>query len=122
MPERDAVAAFDHLAEPNAMAATDAYQRAWLSDGRDFTPFWELLIRLETMPPASTPADTLDRLHAAGVSCNSTRDTGVLPKVPSLRAVTERYGKPEWAGDGWTLFRLPPSSEQRGRTATVAAG
>jgi hypothetical protein len=112
MPERAAFEAFDELSPPGATVLSLAYQRTWLTDGRDLQPWWEALNRLQ-LNGASLPAsahDELSRIRAMGT------DWVLLPdQVPSqsgyfyLQDLIAGYGELQWSDDGWSLFRLTDS-------------
>jgi hypothetical protein len=108
-PNRDAVAAFDARAAPGALAVGDPHERAWLTEGRGLTPFWELEFRLRaTEPLPDTPAETLRRVRAAGVSwVLATPDMG---GYDYFQQMVKRYGQPVWTNGSATLYRLPYSA------------
>jgi hypothetical protein len=110
---RDLVAAFDRLSPPGALAAGDTSQRLWLTEGRDFTPFWELEVRLrvgrhDPVDPAETdPAETFAAVRAAGVSWVVVSPGDGLPRRPYLRRMVEQFGVPVWSSAAGTLYELP---------------
>jgi hypothetical protein len=107
--DRELVAAFDRIAPPGALAAADPHERAWLTDGRDLTPIWEIHGRLATeglLP--ETPAETLAAVRADGVSWVLAWNSGSLLSVlPYLQRMVDVYGKPVFSSPGGTLYRLP---------------
>ncbi|MGH2945588.1 MAG: hypothetical protein ACRDPC_04895 [Solirubrobacteraceae bacterium] len=106
-PAREAVAAFDRLAPPGALAGGDPHQRAWLTQGRDFTPFWEIELRLRIGEPLpSEPAETLRRVRAAGVEWMLVYQTGTLPRLPWLEEMVQVHGEEVWSSPVATLYRL----------------
>jgi hypothetical protein len=118
MPERQAVIAFNADSAPGAEAVSFAYQRTWLTGGRDLLEWWELHNRLQlngqSLP--STPAEDLRRIRATGADWAIMQNT--YPRYPGfyyLFGAIERYGELHWADGNWSLYRLtehprPPAS------------
>jgi hypothetical protein len=108
-PDRDLVALFDRETPPGTLAASGPHERAWLTDGRDLTPFWELDFRLQIDgPPPEQPAETLTAVRAAGVSwVLALTEDPQLANLPYLREMVEAYGVPVGSTPHGTLYRLP---------------
>jgi hypothetical protein len=108
MPERAALAAFNAASAPGATAVTSASQRAWLSDGRDLQPTWELHYRLQlngaSLP--ATPEEALRRIRATGTDWALIPSTSQQQGLYYLYGTIARYGELRWAGAGWRLYYL----------------
>jgi hypothetical protein len=106
-PSREALAAFDRLAPPGAMAMSELHERAWLTQGRDLTPIWEVNFRLALYPRSGTPEELLDRVRAAGVGWILAPRLDAPPRLGRYYALVEASGPPLWSGAAWKLYRLP---------------
>ena len=111
--DRDLIRAFDAVAPPGALAASDPHERAWLTGDRDLTPFWEIHARLTLDHPApEAPAATLAAVRAAGVSWFITwKYNSLAAQIPYLQRMLDTYGVPVWSTPGGTVYRLPDPEE-----------
>jgi hypothetical protein len=108
LPERFAFLAFDRLAPPDSILVTNAYERAWLTHGRDLYVTWELqaLLTLHNLP-ATTGDSIFTSLRRIGVDwalvgspLRTLSGAGLLPEV--LRT----HGQPRFSAGGWDLYQL----------------
>jgi hypothetical protein len=109
MFEREALAAFDAQAPPGSMAVSTAYQRAWLSGGRDLEPEWELQGRMAIDEAAfpTTPREALRRIRELGPTWALLPDAELRqPSLYYLYSVIAHYGELRWAEQGWSLYKL----------------
>ena len=114
MVERDALLAFDRQAPPGAMAVSDSHQRAWLHDGRDLTPDWEISSRLAIDGPVPVDGgEASRRVRALGVGWAITGEGRSTLSAPYAAAMLERDGAVVWADRGWTIYRLGGVRQQR---------
>jgi len=68
LPERQALLAFNRLAPPGARVVTDAFERDWLTRGRDLFGTWELTDLMQLHGPLPTSGDgAYARARAMGV-------------------------------------------------------
>ena len=108
-PERAALAAFDAGSPPGATAVSFALQRAWLSDGRDLQPWWELHYRL-LLDGAAVPRtadEALQRIRATGTDWALVPDRARQQSTfYYLYGAIARHGELRWADGGWNLFYL----------------
>lgn len=109
LPERYAILAFNRLSPPHAVMVTDAFERAWLTQGRDLDATWELndLFQLHGERVPSSGDAAYARMRAMGVDWvlvtgpdRVTDGAGWLPKA--LRT----HGQPRYSADGWDLYQL----------------
>ena len=109
--DRVLLSRFNEEAPPEALAVADPYERVWLSDGRDLTPFWELDGRLRadgSVPEA--PRETLAAVRGAGVTYvigDGRGNTGSLEDFPYLLRMVREYGKPVATVGALTIYELP---------------
>lgn len=105
---RAAVAAFDRLAPPGAVAVSDAHQRAWLTGGRDFSPWWEVELRLRSRRAHPThPDETLRRVRELGVDWALRYHNPGIRRFAFFEHMIEEHGRPVWSSPVATLYRLP---------------
>jgi hypothetical protein len=106
--ERPAILAFNRLAPPGSLMASNAFERTSLTDARDLYYTWEVTNRLELRGSLPTTGDQAFReLNMIGI------DWVLLPE-PSLTAGESDYlsqalilhGQIEFAERGWNLYRL----------------
>ena len=110
MPERDALAAYNRVAPPGALAVSDPYQRVWLTGGRDLEPGWELTARLKTKGPLpTTPAQMLARYRQLGVTWVIVQNGGALAGDKQVAALVDRYGQLEYRDATASVYRLTPT-------------
>ena len=106
MLERDALAAYDSLAPPGALAMTTAHQRLWLTDGRDLAPDWEILERLRSASALPESVPLYDRVRDLGVGWMlGPREEGP-DRHEGFREMVAEHGEPAWADQDWVLMRL----------------
>jgi hypothetical protein len=108
-PERVAVAAFNRLTPPGSQAVSFAWQRNWVTGGRDLQPWWELHLRLALnhAPLPSGDAEALRRIRATGTEWALLRNSGANEAgYYYLFGTIARYGELRWAGGGWSLYHL----------------
>jgi hypothetical protein len=108
-----AARAFGQIAEPGALAVSDAFARTLLPSNRDLTPPWELNLRQSLLPgPQPTTAEQLRRVWSRlGVRWMIVHRTTTLdpsPWSPLMRPLVDTYGQPVWSDGGWQIFHLVP--------------
>jgi hypothetical protein len=107
MRNRDAVAAYNRIAAPGDLAMTVAHQRAWLTDGRDLTPDWEVLDRLRSPSALPESAPLYDRVRDLGVEWLLGPRAGGGPLAqPGFDVMATKHGELAWADQDWVLVRL----------------
>lgn len=112
--ERPAILAFNSVAPAGARMVTDAFQRVWLTDGRDLFEPWEAteLMQLHGGSPSSGPR-AFARLSAMNIrwvlvddedpKVNAAALTGAQRWLPEVVASN---GEPRFAAAGWELYQL----------------
>lgn len=111
-PEREAILAFNRIAPPGAIYVTGgslaAFERAWLTGGRDLYEDWELNEVLEigsTSPSGGTQA--FKRLRARGIGWALVNDAdSTLSQFPWLTQLLTTHGQIRFSAHGWNLFQL----------------
>ena len=107
MPERDALAAFDRTAGPNATAASDAHERAWLTHGRDLEPSFELRARLQASGGVPTdPLQMLRRYRELGVTWVIITAGTPIAGDPTVQRLVQRYGQLRYADAFASVYQL----------------
>ena len=104
-PERDAIAAFDAVAPPDALAISDLHQRAWLGEGRSLTPPWEVLGREPTLARFKD-ADPRTRLAGMGVGWALVTPTSTTMQWKDVVTSIQQNGQLEWADHDYYLWRF----------------
>jgi hypothetical protein len=128
LPERQAILAFNRLAPPGARVATSAYERVWLTQGRDlYALSYDIRGLLELQGPLPTSGDaTLKGLHRLGIDWVLVNGPERLLNEPGfLSQVITLHGKPEFGERGWDLYRLvdtPPAARPLAPCDTKARG
>ncbi|MCW3028963.1 MAG: hypothetical protein JWN81_2174 [Solirubrobacterales bacterium] len=116
LTERPAILAFNRLSPPGARMATTAYERVWLTKGRDLYALgYDVQGLLELQGPLPTSGDaTLRGLRRLGIGwVLATGPERLLNEPGFLSQVLTTHGKPEFGERGWDLYRLvdgPPSA------------
>jgi hypothetical protein len=115
LTERPAILAFNRLSAPRSRVATSAYERGWLTQGRDlYNLHYEVVPLMElhgTLP--STGGQALNALGKLGIDWILVTGADRLLHEPGyLSQVLSTHAKIEFAERGWELFRLvanPPA-------------
>ncbi|HEY2141442.1 MAG TPA: hypothetical protein VGG98_05225 [Solirubrobacteraceae bacterium] len=114
-PGRLAMLAFNRLSPPGSLMATDSFQRAWMTGGRDLDSLhYEVIPRLERHGPLPTNGNqAFVDLRAIGVGwVLVTEASRLLNQSEYLSQVLTLHGKIEFSALGWDLYRLvdkPPT-------------
>jgi hypothetical protein len=106
MLERDALAAYDAIAPPEALAMTTAHQRLWLTDGRDLAPDWEVLNRLRSASSLPESAGLYRRVRHLGVDWILGPIGGGPFRHEGFYEMVSQHGEIAWADQNWMLVRL----------------
>jgi hypothetical protein len=128
LPERPAILAFNRLAPPGARMATTAYERAWLTQGRDLYALqYDVAALMEIHGPLPTAGDpTLKLLRGIGINWVLVTGADRLLNEPGyLSQVLTTHGKIEFGERGWDLYRLvdrPPRSTPLAACDRVGVG
>ncbi len=105
-PEKDALDAYQRIAEPGAIALSDAHERTFLVD-RDLSPGWEVGRLLEIDGPLpTTGADALRRVRALGIEWALVNDNAPYQQVAWVAALLREHGEVVFADRGWRVYRL----------------
>jgi hypothetical protein len=113
LTERPAMLAFDRLSPPGSRVATSAFERGWLTKGRElYTLGYELSPLLELhgglhgdLPATGNQALTaLRRVNIDWLLINGAEPSADQPAY--LPLVLATHGKVEFSDLGWTLYRL----------------
>jgi hypothetical protein len=111
LPERQGVLAFNRLSPPGAHVATSAFQRGWLTGGRDlYNLHYEPVPLMKLHGPLPTNGDqAFVDLRAIGIGWLLVTEADRLQNQPGyLSQVITTHGKIEFAARGWDLYRLVP--------------
>ncbi len=109
LPERQAILAFDRLSPPNAHVATSAFERGWLTGGRDlYNLHYEPVPLMELHGPLPVNGDqAFADLRAIGIGWLLVTEADRLQNQPGyLSQVITTHGKIEYSARGWDLYRL----------------
>lgn len=109
LPERSAVLAFNALAPPGSAMVTDAFERDWLTQGRDLYAPWEVtdLLQLRGQNAPASGAQAFARLKAMGVGwALVTGANRMLSGSAWLPEVLRTHGQPRFSAVGWDLYQL----------------
>jgi hypothetical protein len=107
LPERDGLAAYNRVAPPGSLAATDAHERAWLTDGRDLSPSWEVRSRmLITGPLPTTPTGLYQRYRQVGVGWVILTSGTPIAGDPLVQAMVGRYGQLRYRDNFASVYQL----------------
>jgi hypothetical protein len=108
-PERPAILAFNRLSPPGTLMASDAFERIWLTGGRDFDSlYYDAAARLELHGPVPTNGDqSFADLRAIGIAwALVTESSRQLNQQNYLSEALTTHGKIEFSARGWDLYRL----------------
>src|SRR6185437_3665387 len=109
LPEREALLAFNRLSPPGAQVATSAYERGWLTHGRDlYNLHYEPVPLMELRGPLPTNGDqAYADLRAIGIGWLLVTEADRLQNQPGyLSEVITTHGRIEFSARGWDLYRL----------------
>jgi hypothetical protein len=109
LTERPAILAFNRLAPPGARMATTAYERSWLTQGRDLYALgYDVVPEMELHGPLPTTGDSaLKALRKVGIEWVLVTGVERLLNEPGyLSQVLTGHGEIEFSGRGWDLYRL----------------
>lgn len=109
LPARSAMLAFNRLSPPGSRVATTAFERGWLTEGRELYALgYEVIPRLELHGPLPTTADqTFADLPAVGISWLLVTEAPRLQgQADYISQVLTHHGQVEFAGSGWDLYKL----------------
>jgi hypothetical protein len=109
LPERDAILAFNSLSPPHSVMVTDAFERDWLTQGRDLDATWELndLFQLHGRSVPTSGNAAYARMKA--MSVNWALVTGpdrVISGSTWLAEVLHTHGQPRFSAEGWDLYQI----------------
>jgi hypothetical protein len=111
-PERAAILAFNRISPPHSIYVTgqglQAFERAWLTGGRDLYASWELNDLLQIKRPVPrTGNQSWARLRSRGVDwvlVNPSDPT--LADYPWLLKTVQGHGQLRFSANGWNLYQL----------------
>ncbi len=109
LTERQGLLAFDRLSPPGAHVATSAFERGWLTGGRDlYNLHYEPVPLMELHGPLPTNGDeAFADLRAIGIGWLLVSEADRLQNQPGyLSQVITTHGQIEFAARGWDLYRL----------------
>ncbi|HEX4187117.1 MAG TPA: hypothetical protein VHY83_04385 [Solirubrobacteraceae bacterium] len=109
LTERPAILAFNRLSPPGSRMATTAYERVWLTGGRDLYALgYDVPGLLDLQGPLPTSGDaTLGELRQLGIDWVLVTGPERLLNEPGfLSQVLTLHGQPEFGERGWDLYRL----------------
>jgi hypothetical protein len=113
--ERPAILAFNRLAPPGSLMASDSFERVWLTDGRDLDALtFEVNARLELHGPLPTNGNqAFTDLRAIGIDWVLVTEASRQLNEPNyLSEAVTTHGKDEFSDRGWDLYRLVSSPPQ----------
>lgn len=128
LPERGALLAFNRLSPRNAHVATSAYERSYLTGGRDlYNLHYEPLPLMELHgPPPTNGNEAIVDLKRIGIGWLLVSENDRLQEQPGyLSQVITLHGKDEYSARGWDLYRLvahPPAPRPASACDTRATG
>jgi hypothetical protein len=116
--ERPAILAFNALSPTHARVASDAFQRVWLTGGRDiYNLHFEITPLMEIHGPTPKPTtgtQTFEDLRRLGIDWLMVTESDLLQNETGyLSQVITTHGKIEYGERGWDLYRLverPPTA------------
>jgi hypothetical protein len=111
LPERQALLAFNRLSPPRAHVATSAFERGWLTGGRDlYNLHYEPVPLMELRGPLPRNGDqAFADLRAIGIGWLLVTEADRLQNQPGyLSEVITTHGRIEFSARGWDLYRLVP--------------
>jgi hypothetical protein len=108
LPEREALLAFNRLAPARAHVVTDAFERDWLTGGRDLYATWELTDLLKIHGPVPTNSGAVyPRVRAQGVGWALVSAANSAPTTATwLPGLLRAHGRLLFAASGWQLYQL----------------
>jgi hypothetical protein len=115
LPERTALLAFNRLAPPHANVATQAYERSWLTGGRDLYnwPYEPSTLISLHEPLPKTGAEGIRALKRLGIGWLLLTSNYRLQGEPEyLSQVITHDAQDEFSGRGWDLYRLDTHPSQ----------
>jgi hypothetical protein len=128
LPERQAILAFNRLSPPGSRVATSAYERGWLTGGRDlYNLHYEPVPLMELRGPLPTNGDeAFVDLRGIGIEWLLVTEGDRLQNEPGyLSQVITSHGKIEYSARGWDLYRLvarPPAATALASCDRVSKG
>lgn len=106
-PEKDVLDAYQRVAEPGAIAVSEAHERTFLT-ARDLSPIWEVgrLLVADGSPPPATGGEALRKLRALGIGWAIVSETDPTHQSGWMALLLERHGEVVFADRSWRLYRL----------------
>jgi hypothetical protein len=109
LPEHDAFVTFNQLSPARSIMVTDAFERNWLTRGRDLYVVWELndefQLRGQSVPTTGDAAYA--RMRSMGIDWalvgGPDRVTGASTW---LAAALRSHGQPRFSSQGWDLYQF----------------